>query len=451
MKNSTEEVIDFFKSNEIPFFYIGGCSVNNLFGVEKFVKHFFYVTSMDWFNRSLPNAFSIKEYDSPFNTIAFNSNELLKNETIINKIKSHLNPKVIFLMYDKETEELVSKHNFQMFNINYPLFSFLGNKTKMTSIIEKLKIPTIPYIISSIKSYQHLRDITARLGEYLVIQQGLSDSGIGTYFISDENDFNKYKEYLINSEPLKIMKRIQCSQFCIDAAATRYGTVVGPLQMELIGYPELTPYLGGWCGNQICKDLIEKSQHQKVLEYTKKLGDYLYQNHNFKGAFGIDYLLDHETNVIYFGELNPRICGSSCLTNQIYPSKNFPLFLFHLMEFLDLDFKVDIDEINRFYLESENLPEVSLLIVKGLHQSKEKSKLKTGIWKMENNKIYYDRFNYLIEDLKNPLKEAVILSTPTLFTKGDAFARLLFKEPVMIKGKLTQKAQNWIRCVREQK
>ena len=50
------------------------------------------------------------------------------------------------------------------------------------------------------------------------------------------------------------MKRIDCRQAAIEACATRAGTIVGPLMTELVGFAELTPYKGGWCGNEIFAD-----------------------------------------------------------------------------------------------------------------------------------------------------------------------------------------------------
>ena len=47
------------------------------------------------------------------------------------------------------------------------------------------------------------------------------------------------------------MKRIRNVEVCLEGALTRHGTVVGPAMTSLVGYPELTPAKGGWCGNDI--------------------------------------------------------------------------------------------------------------------------------------------------------------------------------------------------------
>ena len=52
-------------------------------------------------------------------------------------------------------------------------------------------------------------------------------------------------------EQLKVMKRINHLPGTVEAVATRHGTLVGPMQTDITGFAELTPYKGGWCGNDV--------------------------------------------------------------------------------------------------------------------------------------------------------------------------------------------------------
>lgn len=45
--------------------------------------------------------------------------------------------------------------------------------------------------------------------------------------------------------------------FGIGVVAGKFGTVLGPLHSELIGHKKLTPFQGGFCGNQISKSYFE--------------------------------------------------------------------------------------------------------------------------------------------------------------------------------------------------
>jgi len=75
------------------------------------------------------------------------------------------------------------------------------------------------------------------------------------------------------------------------------------------------------------------------------MGDKLYEN-GYRGAFCFDYLVDTDDGEVYLGEINPRISGASPLTNLVTSKYGgAPLMLFHLLEFMDVDFEIDIQEI----------------------------------------------------------------------------------------------------------
>lgn len=59
------------------------------------------------------------------------------------------------------------------------------------------------------------------------------------------------------------MKRIDNKAAAVEACITRHGTIVGPFMTDLTGYPELTPYKGGWCGN-VWAQLIMKEPADRV-------------------------------------------------------------------------------------------------------------------------------------------------------------------------------------------
>ena len=67
----------------------------------------------------------------------------------------------------------------------------------------------------------------------------------------------------------------------------------------------------------------------------------------YRGFFEVDVLIDIDTGDVYLGELNPRISGASSITNVTAGAySDMPLFLFHLLEFMDVEYELDVDEIN---------------------------------------------------------------------------------------------------------
>ena len=52
----------------------------------------------------------------------------------------------------------------------------------------------------------------------------------------------------------------------VEAVLTRYGTVVGPFMSELTGYMKLTPYRGGWCGNEMFPEVLDRGTAAPATE-----------------------------------------------------------------------------------------------------------------------------------------------------------------------------------------
>jgi hypothetical protein len=154
-------------------------------------------------------------------------------------------------------------------------------------------------------------------------------------------------------------RRLKC--FAIGAIATKAGTIIGPLQSELIGHEQLTPYWGGYCGNEIRKSYfedvgVEMKVRREIAEYTKKFGDFLYREGLFRGIFGFDFSVDMDTNEVFFMEMNPRLTGSTTLAFQTYQAQGhkFPIILYHCLEFLDVEINLDIDVLNEEWIGLEH-------------------------------------------------------------------------------------------------
>jgi hypothetical protein len=170
------------------------------------------------------------------------------------------------------------------------------------------------------------------------------------------------KESLAENE-LKVMRRIDHRAIAVEAVLTRCGTLVGPLMNDITGHPELTPYRGGWAGNDYPATMTPE-QKQRARDLTQRLGDRLAEE-GYVGFFEVDYLVDTGTGEIYLGELNPRISGISSMTNVTAGAyADMPLFLFHLLEYLDVDYECDIDEINERWSRETSVDVWSQIIIK---------------------------------------------------------------------------------------
>ena len=160
------------------------------------------------------------------------------------------------------------------------------------------------------------------------------------------------------------MRRINNRPVAVEAVLTRCGTIVGPFMSELIGYKKLTPSRGGWCGNEMFPEVLTGESRRIATQLVRRLGDRLAKE-GYRGFFEVDVLVDTDTDEVYLGELNPRISGASSITNVTAGAyADVPLFLFHILEYMNVDFDLDVDEINERWEELASADVWSQMVMK---------------------------------------------------------------------------------------
>lgn len=252
------------------------------------------------------------------------------------------------------------------------------------------------------------------------------------------------------------MKRIRCRGSAIEACVTRHGTIVAPLMTELVGFPELTPYRGGWCGNEICADAFAPAIARKARKYTQLFGDQL-RKEGYKGYFELDFLIDQDSGDIYLGELNPRVTGASSITNHaVFAMADAPLFCFHILEWMDQPYELSVKALNARWARPENIDTWSQLVIKHTVDSVEyvTSAPQSGIWRMEADaSIQFDRMDTHRRAVSTD-SEAFFLR---IIRKGDYLYEGADMGILVMRGRLmtpdfelTQRALNWISAIRGQ-
>jgi hypothetical protein len=201
------------------------------------------------------------------------------------------------------------------------------------------------------------------LGTDLVVQLPYGCGGDTTFFIANQEDWNNFAKRIIPEKAIKIMKRICCQASAQEACVTKQGTIVGPLMTELVGFSELAPVRGAWCGNEVAAESFTVQQRQKAKEYTEKFGAELLKE-GYRGYFEIDYLWDLDTGDLYLGELNPRISGAAPMTNSgLLAKSDLPMIMFHILEFLDVPFELDVTALNDRWADPANEEDWSQFLI----------------------------------------------------------------------------------------
>jgi phosphoribosylaminoimidazole carboxylase (NCAIR synthetase) len=459
--NNIHDIRRYFHKNEEPIYFMSATNFN-LLGADEWIKGFRFINYMDCFDGQHPNVFSPKEEipHDEFESIEDINNYLLQHPEVQQYIKSRKKGrkagKVMFLMFSEKTEKLAKKLGLEVIFPSAKMRNFMDNKVNTNRIAEKAGVACAPYVLSNVKNYKHLQEVSKKLGDDLVIQTPFGDSGHTTFFVSNEAEFNKYKDEIIAEKEVKVMKRLNCYGSAIEACVTRHGTIVAPLMTELVGFKELTPYKGGWCGNEIYPDSFSPKLRKKAREYTKLFGNQLLEE-GYKGYFELDFLIDKDTGEIYLGELNPRITGASSITNHaVFALADAPLYLFHILEWMGVDYNMSVKALNERWAKQINTDSWSQMVIKHTKDTLEHvtEAPQSGIWKIfDTGHIKFDRMDSHRRAVESE-DEAFFLR---ISNKGDYLYEgadmgiLVGRGRLMTdKFNLTERAKTWMKAIRSQ-
>ncbi len=390
------EIRGFFRTNQTPIYFVSPTAFN-LLGIDRWVRSFFFVNYFDSFEGTHPRVF-VPEHrpHQEFGSIEEICNHLLEDDEVLELVRSRgPGGKAVFVFFDEETEACAAEAGLEIALPSAQLRRRLDSKIVTTRLGDEAGVPSVPNVLGRATSHEELLALAvgAGLGDDLVVQTPYGDSGKTTFFVRGERDWHENAEEMASQE-LKVMRRIMPQAVAVEACITHHGTVVGPVMRDLTGYPELTPYRGGWCGNDIFPEALSAEHRERARELTRRLGDRL-EREGYRGLLEVDYLVDRASGELYLGELNPRVSGISSMTNVSAGAyADMPLFLFHLLEHMDVEYEIDVDEINRRWSSHDATDVWSQLILKEPNDSVELlTKVpKTGIWRLDGAGITFSRW-----------------------------------------------------------
>jgi biotin carboxylase len=455
MLRGISEIRAFFRTNQTPVYFVSPTAFN-LLGIDRWLGNFFYVNYFDSFEGNHPRVFVPTERPyREFESMEDVCNYLLEHKEVLDRIQGR-GGKAVFVMFDDETERAAAAAGLEVAHPSAELRHRLDSKIVTTQLGNEAGVPSAPNTLGRAASYDELTALAegAGLGDDLVVQTPYGDSGKTTFFIRGERDWDRYAGDMKDQE-LKVMKRINCRAAAVEAVLTRHGTVVGPLMTDLTGHPELTPHKGGWCGNDIFPEALSPEHRERARALTQQLGERLAAE-GYRGFLEIDYLADVDTGELYLGEINPRISGVTSMTNVTAGAyADVPLFLFHLLEYMDVDYEIDVDDINRRWAAASSVDVWSQIILKDTGDEVEQltQAPRTGIYRLEEGGIAFARWGNDWHSLQDD-REAFFLRVlaPGDYTYPGADLGVLVARSRMQTedNELTERAHEWIKGVHAQ-
>jgi hypothetical protein len=449
------DVRRYFLTDPTPTYFVSATPFN-LLGLHDWVGGFQYVNYIDCFDGDHGRIVVPAELPhEQFESIEDINNYLLGHKEVADLVARRGKGRAVFLMFDGETEELAQELGLDVWFPKASLRQEVDNKVIATRIGEKAGVHSVPNVLGKVESWAALKKLAKPLGDDLVVQTAFGDSGHTTFFISKEEDYKKHADEIAREPEVKVMRRIRCVQAALEACVTRHGTLVAPLMSEVVGVKELTPYRGGWCGNELRNDLFSPKLRAAARSAARAFGNELGRR-GYRGYFELDFLIDEDTGKLYLGEVNPRITGASLLTNiSAFGHADAPLFMFHLLEWSGVDWELDVDELSERWARPESIDTWGQLVMKHTNDSIDRVTRApaTGLWRMDRDGgVSFVRSEQHPRACRGP-DEAFwlrISGAGDYRYEGADLGILLTPAPLLENGKLTERARAWIRGIKAQ-
>jgi len=275
-----------------------------------------------------------------------NSGKLLSHPKVIEFIKStcgSLTPAIIPFKPSAKIDFICQKNNWINISNPSPINRFLEDKIKFAKLCQKYNLSTLPFSIdiftkTNFIKYQKIH------GKKLVIQTHFGWAGNSTFSASS---WSELKNKISPNITVKFSPFIKKSYSLLNnCCLSKFGLIQSPVALQYTGIKPFTQNQFTTVGRQwpsFAPPKIIKNIYQITEKFSKIISQI-----GYKGFFGLDFLITD--NKVYLLECNPRLTASFSFYNKIEKNLNLtPLFYFHLIEFLKINYQIDLkSEKSRF-------------------------------------------------------------------------------------------------------
>ena len=324
------------------------------------------------------------------------------------------NPAIMVYKSSLKMERVCKENNWRL--IASPIRfgkELFENKIKFRRLLQDLGVAVPPGTIKKVKDL-HYGQLLNKYGLPFVIQHPTRGGGKGTFFINNQEDFHnaqrklkfkiteEYKEIPDEVKQVIVAKYISGSSPSVTGCVTRQGILSCSPQLQILDIAELySPKKGSglFCGHDWTASNFSDKVKFQVYDITEKIGQY-FKGQGYKGIFGLDFVMDEETEKLYVVEANPRLIGQFPTLAMAQALTGEPSILgFHVLEHLDADYELDAAKVN--YLMRQPKKGAHML----MHNltecwAKNYGVVKPGAYRLDHGKLKYLRKGYKLQHLK---------------------------------------------------
>ncbi len=413
-----------------------------------------------------------EETENPTLTPGKNSAGLLIHPRTRGFLDGISHPKYFFLYQDYPELRSVAKANGWNLLANSPqLRQTVGKRKFFKKMAAELGLHQAPgdiYPIEALhkKGYEEWCHL---LGPIFVVQ--LPDiergGGRGTFFVRAKEDYRQLQGRLVENrwrgtplESVSFHRFLDGIPASMVVCVTRHGTLVSALQRQLLDLPCCGDSAedGVFCGHAWGAPPWTEPARKSAFEQACRIGDFL-GTYGYKGILGIDFVVQEKQGEACPIEINPRLTGALPMLSLLHlQSGTIPLEAFHMLEFLEIPYRIDRDALNSRYAETLQGSHLLVFRPPGF-ENRESASLKPGLYEYEPANGGFRFLKETLEYQHIQSKDQFILSDGPRVTTDMAshgrdshgrLCRLFFSYPVMgMKGALSPQAFQAAEWVRE--
>jgi hypothetical protein len=295
----------------------------------------------------------------------FNSESLLSQPSVRALLKKMPGPRYLLLYQNYPRLEalaerqgwvlLANPSSLRMRVSDRAFFHWMANQIKLN------RVPGDIYPITDLFTFDY-KYWAQRIDPHFVVQflEIRQGGGRGTFFVKSEFQYQSVQRILKQGtwrgteiETAAIHKFIDGIPASLALCLTRHGILFSRLQRQLIDLPycgEISEN-GIFCGHSWGETAWPSHVQAEAMRQALLIGEYL-AGIGYKGILGIDFIISRDKKQVYPLECNPRFTGAFPMLSQLQLWHNIvPMDVFHMLEFLDLPYEIDLPSLNERYEE----------------------------------------------------------------------------------------------------
>lgn len=339
------------KIGDSPLFYITNDPERAL-GLEKHISNYHIICIddndiVDYMHRDGVKVFCLEKELNKQNAIFRNSNRLLKHKLTQEYIKAYTanSGYTMFFKIAPNIERSLDEFQLKALNTTSSLNRKFELKLSQYKYLSQLNIRLPETKIVKLIDAKYSALVT-ELGENFILQFNRGHTGGGTIEIDSEMRLRELQKKFPERK-VRISRKIEGDPYTLNACVTKHGICWGGLSYQITGIPECTSKKAGTVGNdwEYTKNL-NPSVLKDISRFTKVIGEEMAES-GFLGLFGLDFVLEKNTQKIYVIEINARQPASIPMHTKLQMDQNqIPLKLLAIAEFLGVEYELDVDEYN---------------------------------------------------------------------------------------------------------